>query len=76
MKRIPILTLATVLTLNLTLGPPLQARMTQEPTEELSGDAPPQPTDVPVDGGLSLLLAAGAAYGAGRLRRKARSRRE
>jgi len=26
---------------------------------------------VPVDGGLSLLLAAGAAYGAGRLRRKA-----
>jgi hypothetical protein len=42
------------------------------PTEDLSGDAaPPHPgNDVPVDGGLTLLLAAGAAYGAGRLRRK------
>lgn len=29
---------------------------------------------VPVDGGLSLLLAAGAAYGAGRLRRKAKGK--
>jgi hypothetical protein len=29
---------------------------------------------VPVDGGLSLLLAAGAAYGAGRLRRRAQDK--
>lgn len=31
---------------------------------------------VPVDGGLSLLLAAGAAYGAGRLRRRAEGKDE
>jgi hypothetical protein len=30
-----------------------------------------EPGDIPVDGGLSLLLAAGAAYGARRLRRRA-----
>ena len=30
----------------------------------------PDPNDIPVDGGLSLLLAAGAAYGARRLRRR------
>ena len=29
---------------------------------------------VPVDGGLSLLLAAGAAYGAGRLRRRGKGK--
>jgi hypothetical protein len=29
-----------------------------------------EPGDIPVDGGLSLLLAAGAAYGARRLRRR------
>ena len=29
----------------------------------------PNPGDVPVDGGITLLLAAGAAYGVGRLRR-------
>ena len=44
-----------------------------DPSEDLAGEAPPAPgNDVPVDGGLSVLLAAGAAYGAGRLRRKAR----
>jgi hypothetical protein len=40
------------------------------PTEDLSGDAGPPPNpgnDVPVDGGLSLLLAADAAYGSRRL---------
>ena len=26
-------------------------------------DCPPDPNDVPIDGGLSVLLAAGAAYG-------------
>ncbi len=26
-------------------------------------DGPPDPNDVPIDGGLSVLLAAGAAYG-------------
>ena len=31
------------------------------------------PGDIPVDGGLSLLLAAGAAYGAGRLRRRTKA---
>jgi len=31
---------------------------------------PPNPESVPVDGGLSLLLAAGAAYGGRRLYRK------
>jgi hypothetical protein len=33
----------------------------------------PDPNDIPVDGGLSLLLVAGAAYGAGRLRRRAQA---
>jgi hypothetical protein len=42
-----------------------------EPTEDLAGSTPPPApgNDVPVDGGLSLLLAAGAAYGAKRLRK-------
>ena len=30
--------------------------------------APPDPEDVPIDGGLSLLIAAGAAYGAKKYR--------
>ena len=30
--------------------------------------APPDPDDVPIDGGLSLLVAAGAAYGAKKYR--------
>ncbi|RYU78452.1 PID-CTERM protein-sorting domain-containing protein [Hymenobacter persicinus] len=39
------------------------------------GNGGPRPgavTDVPVDGGASLLLAAGAAYGLKKLRRRAR----
>lgn len=36
------------------------------------GGAPSLGEGVPVDGGLSLLLAAGAAYGVGRLRRGVR----
>lgn len=92
MKQRPTLALAAVLTLNLTICLPAQAQLDPdpgsiggglwsttsepEPTEDLTG-GPPQPgNDVPVDGGLSLLLAAGAAYGAGRLRRRARPRRE
>ena len=37
--------------------------------ESLATEAGPAPGAIPVDGGLSLLLAAGAAYGARRLRR-------
>ncbi len=64
MKRITIL---AVLTLNLTLCLPLHAQLSPDALEDLSGDAPPQPSDVPVDGGLSLLLAVGAAFGSRRL---------
>ena len=39
--------------------------------EELGTENGPAMGDVPVDGGLSLLLAAGAAYGGRRLYRKA-----
>ncbi|QIX61226.1 hypothetical protein FY528_03280 [Hymenobacter lutimineralis] len=39
-----------------------------EPPE--GGPEPDAPTDVPIDGGASLLLAAGAALGAGQLRRR------
>ena len=43
-------------------------------TEEiLSTESGPAPGDIPVDGGLSLLLAAGAAYGAGRMRRRTKA---
>ena len=42
--------------------------MAQE--EELGTEAGPDPGAVPVDGGLSLLLAAGAAYGGRRLYRQ------
>ena len=38
--------------------------------DNLATEAGPAPGVVPVDGGLSLLLAAGAAYGARRLRRR------
>jgi hypothetical protein len=38
--------------------------------ESLATEVGPNPGGVPVDGGLSLLLAAGAAYGARRLRRR------
>ncbi len=38
--------------------------------EELGVENGPDPGAVPVDGGLSLLLAAGAAYGGNRLFRK------
>ena len=39
--------------------------------EELGTENGPAMGDVPIDGGLSLLLAAGAAYGGSRLYRKA-----
>lgn len=42
--------------------------------EELGVEAP-TPGDVPVDGGLSLLLAAGAAYGGRRLYRREKKER-
>jgi hypothetical protein len=67
MKQIRILTIAAVLTLNFTICMPARAQSAAE-SEELSGQAP-LPGDVPVDGGLSLLLAAGAAYGVRRVRR-------
>ena len=38
--------------------------------ESLATENGPAPGGIPVDGGLSLLLAAGAAYGARRLRRR------
>ena len=41
--------------------------------EGLGTENGPAPGDIPVDGGLSLLLAAGAAYGAGRLRRRTKA---
>ena len=37
--------------------------------------SPIDPADIPIDGGLSLLLAAGAVYGAKRLHRHAQQRR-
>jgi hypothetical protein len=42
--------------------------MAQE--EELGTESGPAPGDVPVDGGLTFLLAAGAAYGGRRLTQK------
>ena len=42
--------------------------MAQE--EELGTEAGPDPASVPVDGGLSLLLAAGVTYGGRKLYRK------
>ena len=38
--------------------------------EELGSEGGPDPSGVPIDGGLSLLLAAGAIYGGRRLARK------
>jgi hypothetical protein len=38
--------------------------------EELGTESGPAPGDVPVDGGISLLLAAGVAYGASRWRKE------
>jgi hypothetical protein len=75
MKRTIILAISAVLTLNFILCLPVQAQMDPDPSEDLSGTPDPG-NDVPVDGGLSLLLAAGAAYGAGRLRRKARESKD
>jgi hypothetical protein len=40
--------------------------------EDPSPEDPGPMSDTPVDGGISLLLAAGAAYGVGRLRRRGR----
>ena len=68
MKRIHIIAIAAVVTVNLTLCmPPVQSKVGPEASEDLSGDSPPQPSDVPVSGGLSLLLSAGAALGSSRL---------
>jgi hypothetical protein len=55
----------TILTLLLALQLP---SMAQE--EELGTEDGPAPGDVPVDGGLTFLLAAGAAYGGRRLTQK------
>jgi hypothetical protein len=55
----------TILTLLLALQLP---SMAQE--EELGTESGPAPGDVPVDGGLTFLLAAGAAYGGRRLTQK------
>lgn len=44
--------------------------------EELGTEAPDPGSSVPVDGGLSLLLAAGAAYGGRRLYRKGTKKRQ
>jgi hypothetical protein len=57
MKRI-----ITILTLLLALQLTSQAQ-----EEELGTEGGPTPSDLPVDGGLSFLLAAGAAYGSRRL---------
>ena len=46
---------------------PLQDLLSTD--ESLSTEIGPAPGDIPVDGGLSLLLAAGAAYGVRRVRR-------
>ena len=90
MQRITMHAIAAVLAMNLTLCLSAQAQIDPDPggtggalwgtsdpdpSEDLAGEAPPNPgNDVPVDGGLSLLLAAGAAYGAGRLRRRAQAK--
>jgi hypothetical protein len=55
----------TILTLLLALQLP---SMAQE--EELGTEDGPAPGDVPVDGGLTFLLAAGVAYGGRRLTQK------
>jgi hypothetical protein len=55
----------TILTLLLALQLP---SMAQE--EELGTEGGPTPSDLPVDGGLTFLLAAGAAYGGRRLTQK------
>ena len=44
--------------------------------EELGVDSAPTMGDVPVDGGLSLLLAAGAAFGGRRLYRQGAKQRQ
>lgn len=44
--------------------------------EDLATENGPAPGDIPVDGGLSLLLSAGAAFGANRLRTRYRRRNE
>jgi hypothetical protein len=44
--------------------------------EELGTDSGPTMGDVPVDGGLSLLLAAGAAFGGRRLYRQGAKRKQ
>jgi len=57
----------TILTLLLALQLPSMAQEEELGTED---GPPPAPGDVPVDGGLTFLLAAGAAYGGRRLTQK------
>ena len=65
MKRKSLLLLFTVLLLALSS---LNAMAQDDGNPEDPGPM----SDTPVDGGISLLLAAGAAYGVGRLRRRRR----
>lgn len=55
---------------------PLQEMLSTEDNLSTEGGAtnPPFPGDIPVDGGLSLLMAAGAAYGVRRVRRSDRKK--
>ncbi|MDO7884908.1 PID-CTERM protein-sorting domain-containing protein [Hymenobacter cheonanensis] len=64
--------LALTATLLLALGSAAQA---QAPTTggPTPGGAAPDPTQVPIDGGASLLLASGVAYGLKRLRDRRRA---
>ena len=47
---------------------PVQDLLSTEESLSTESGSGPAPGDIPVDGGLSLLLAAGAAYGARRVR--------
>ncbi len=61
--------LAAAAGLVLALGTAQQA-LAQAPTT--GGPTPQAPTDVPLDGGVSLLLAGGVAYGLRKLRQRRR----
>ena len=52
----------------LSMSDPLQAQTLEDPSLD-------DPANVPVDGGLSILIAAGAAYSVGRLRRRSPKQR-
>ena len=59
-----------LLSLLLLAGAGFQQARAQAPAD--GGPVPAAPTAIPLDGGASLLLAAGAAYGLKRLRQKRR----